>query len=79
VPAKGNAASHYRGVPDFDEFKASPYFAQVRADLSAVRVHLFYMNRSDQSVQGAAHIRFWESYFGTQGATVMIVDRIFGD
>jgi hypothetical protein len=79
VPAKGAGASHYRGVPDFEAFKASPYFSQVRADLNAVRVHLYYMNRSDQTVQGAEHIRFWESYFGTQGATVMTVDRIFGD
>jgi hypothetical protein len=79
VPAKGAGASHYRGVPNFDEFKASPYFSQVRADLDSVRVHLYYMNRSDQPNQGVEHIRFWESYFGTQGATVMTVDRIFGD
>ena len=79
VPAKGAGASHYRGVPDFDDFKASPYFSQVRADLNAVRVHLYYMNRSDHRIQGVEHIRFWDDYFGAQGATVETVERIFGD
>jgi hypothetical protein len=76
VPGK---SSHYRDVPDFDQFRSSPYFAQVRADLQGVRVHLYYMNRSDQRAQGSEHIRFWEDYFGAQGATVMTVERIFGD
>lgn len=79
VPGKGAGASHYRGVPDFDEFKSSAYFSEVRADLDAVRVQLYYLNRSDQQIQGAAHIRFWESYFGNSGATVLAVERIFGD
>jgi hypothetical protein len=79
VQGKGNGASHYRGVPDFAEFKASPYFSAVRADLNAVRVHLYYMNRSDHRIQGPEHIRFWDDYFGAQGATVMTVERIFGD
>jgi hypothetical protein len=77
VPEKGS--SHYRGVPDFDEFRASAYFSQVRADLRDVHVYLFYMNRSDHKVQGAEHIRFWEDYFAAQGAEVMAVERIFGD
>jgi hypothetical protein len=79
VPGKGSGGSHYRGVPAFEEFRSSPYFAAVRADLSEVRVHLFYMNRSDQRTQGSEHIRFWEDYFGAQGASVMTVERIFGD
>lgn len=79
VPSGGAEGSHYRGVPDFDAFRAGAYFSQVRADLSGVRVDLFYMNRSDRNIQGAEHIRFWESYFRTQGATVMSVERIFGD
>jgi hypothetical protein len=76
VPGK---SSHYRGVPEFGEFRSSPYFAEVRADLRGVRVNLYYMSRSDQKAQGAEHIRFWEDYFGAQGATVMTVERIFGD
>ncbi|HEX6996579.1 MAG TPA: hypothetical protein VF322_00440 [Gammaproteobacteria bacterium] len=79
VRGRGSHGSHYRGVPAFEEFRSSPYFAQVRADLDGVRVHLYYMNRSDQSVQGARHIRFWDEYFSAQGATVMTVERIFGD
>ncbi|HEX6994596.1 MAG TPA: hypothetical protein VF339_10680 [Gammaproteobacteria bacterium] len=76
VPGK---SSHYRGVPAFDEFRSSAYFSEVRADLRGVRVDIFYMNRSGQSAQGAEHIRFWDQYFGAQGATVMTVERIFGD
>lgn len=76
VPGKD---SHYRAVREFDEFRSSAYFSQVRADLDDVRVHLYYMNRSDQSVQGAEHIRFWDDYFSAQGAAVMTVERIFGD
>jgi hypothetical protein len=79
VPGKGSGGSHYRGVPDFDAFRSSPYFSEVRADLSGVHVHLYYMNRSDQRTQGSEHIRFWEDYFGAQGANVMTVERIFGD
>jgi hypothetical protein len=79
VQGHGRGGSHYRGVPDFDEFRSSPYFSQVRADLQGVRVHLYYMNRSDQRAQGSEHIRFWEDYFGAQGAAVMTVERIFGD
>jgi hypothetical protein len=76
VPGKG---SHYREVPEFDEFRSSAYFSQIHADLGGARVHLYYMNRSDQSAQGAEHIRFWDDYFAAQGATVMTVERIFGD
>src|SRR5690606_14736364 len=76
VPGKD---SHYREVREFDEFGSSAYFSQVRADLDDVRVHLYYMNRSDQSAQGAEHIRFWDDYFSAQGAAVMTVERIFGD
>ena len=79
VPGEGSGGSHYRGVPAFAEFRASPYFSAVRADLDGVRVQLYYMNRSDQKTQGADHIRFWEDYFAAQGATVMLVERIFGD
>lgn len=71
--------SHYRGVPDFDEFRRSPYFAQVRANLDQVQVDLYYLNRSDLHVQGVNHIQFWDQYFAAQGATVRSVERIYGD
>ena len=54
-------------------------FRGARRSQCGVRVHLYYMNRSDHRTQGAEHIRFWEDYFGAQGATVMTVERIFGD
>jgi hypothetical protein len=79
VPSAGSQGSHYRGVPAFEDFRSSAYFTRVRADLNGVRVHLYYMNRSDQSAQGAEHIRFWDDYFSAQGATVVTVERIFGD
>jgi hypothetical protein len=69
----------YANVQDFDAFKATPYFSQVRADLQGVSVDLLYLARSTVAVQGARHIQFWDQYFRAQGATVESVKRIFGD
>ena len=71
--------SHYRGVPDFEEFAASPYFSRVRCDLDGVDVTLLYLRRSELSVQGTKHISFWAQYFEAQGATVHEVEPVFGD
>jgi hypothetical protein len=73
------ALSHYRGVPDFEEFAASPYFSMVRGDLDSVDVTLLYLNRSELPVQGTEHISFWAQYFAAQGATVHEVKKVFGD
>jgi len=71
--------SHYRGVPEFDEFAASTYFSKVRGDLDGVDVTLLYLNRSELPVQGTEHISFWVQYFAAQGAAVHEVKKVFGD
>lgn len=76
VPGK---QSQYRGVPDFNAFRRSAYFAQVRSNLDGVQVDIYYLNRSDIHVQGFDHIHFWDEYFAAQGATVRSVERIYGD
>jgi hypothetical protein len=76
VPGK---QSHYKGVPNFEEFRASPYFGAVRSNLDGVQVDLYYLNRSDLHIQGVNHIQFWDQFFAAQGATVHDVERIYGD
>jgi hypothetical protein len=76
VPGK---QSHYKGVPDFQDFRASSYFAAVRSNLDKVQVDLYYLNRSSLHVQGINHIQFWDEFFAAQGATVRNVERIYGD
>jgi hypothetical protein len=70
--------SHYTTIPNFDLFKATDYFVQVRTDLSGLDVRLFYITRARVTTQGAAHIAFWDKYFGAQGAVVSSVHRIEG-
>jgi len=76
VPGK---QSHYKSVPSFEEFRASPYFGAVRSNLDGVQVDLYYLNRSDLHIQGINHIQFWDQFFAAQGATVHGVERIYGD
>lgn len=71
--------SHYKSIPNFDAFKASNYFAQIRTDLTDVDVTLFYITRAKIGTQGRAHIDFWDRYFTAQGAAVSSVQRIEGD
>lgn len=76
VPGK---FSHYNSSPTFAEFRETPYYLQVRADLENVTVRVFYLARSDLGIQGAKHWRFWEEYLSVQGALISDVKRIFGD
>lgn len=73
------ALSMYNGLPSFDSFKSSPYFAQVRTDLRDVSVTVYYLVRGTVATQGRGHINFWEAYFHSQGATVESVDSLYGD
>jgi len=68
----------YDGLPSFEDFANSPYYDQVRASLSDVVVTIQYLVRPSVSVQGRAHVGFWESYFSAQGATVESVEKVFG-
>ncbi len=71
--------SMYREVPEFDEFKNTPYFSRIRADLNGVSVFLAYLVRSNAPKQAPGHLGFWRDYFRFQGAEIDSVDRIFGD
>lgn len=74
VPGK---FSHYQDDVSFSQFQDSKYFADTRADLTGVNVHLAYLLRSS-SLQDADHLMFWEQYFAAQGAAVQSVVPIFG-
>ncbi|MBM3359649.1 MAG: hypothetical protein FJY54_18255 [Betaproteobacteria bacterium] len=73
------ASSHYKGVPDFEEFRSSPAYAKVRAELDGVMVTILYVRRdTGNNVQGAEHIAFWQRYFADQGAVLASVNRVEG-
>jgi hypothetical protein len=74
VPGK---LTQYRSTIAFSELKASSYFAEVRADLDGVAVHLVYLIRSAQ-LQDPRHLVFWEQYLIEQGATVESVAPVYG-
>jgi hypothetical protein len=76
VPGK---QSQYRSLPQFAEFKTTPYYASIRANLDHVQVDVYYLSRPNSTAQGVEHIRFWEQYFAAQGASLRTVERIFGD
>lgn len=71
--------SMYRGVPDFDQFKQTPYYAQIRAHLERVSVLALYLERSGLRAQNGAHVLFWEHYFQDQGASLDDVQKVYGD
>ena len=75
VPGK---LSQYQGTPPFEEFQHSPYFSEVRADLTGVAVTLLYLVRPRAPQKWPDHIRFWEKYFLAQGATVELVEPVYG-
>lgn len=69
--------SQYHDHVPFSQFKNSKYFAEIRADLSGVNVHLAYLMRSP-ALQNTEHLLFWEQYFAEQGAAVQTVVPIYG-
>ena len=69
----------YRSMPEFSTFKATPYYKQIRTDLSGVTVFIVYLNRPFVPTQGRAHVNFWENYFRDQNAEVESVIQLFGD
>jgi hypothetical protein len=75
VPGK---LSQYDGTLSFKEFKQSPYFAEVRADLSGVTVTALYLVRPRAPQPWPAHYKFWEEYFLLQGGTVERVEPVYG-
>ncbi|HEX2249611.1 MAG TPA: hypothetical protein VHH32_04645 [Gemmatimonadales bacterium] len=69
----------YQGIPSFRAFRRTPYFSQVRADLSGVVVAIYYLARSGVGTQGRRHLGFWDAYFRFQGARVESAVGVFGD
>jgi hypothetical protein len=72
-------ASHYRGKPDFAALEATEAWQHLRADLSDVKVTVFYIDRAREAgLDWNEHVRFWEAYFDAQGATLDRVRRVLG-
>jgi len=71
--------SMYQGVPPFDSFKNTDYFARVRSDLSGVSVLIYYLVRPKVEEQDAKHIAFWNDYFRFEGAKMEPMEKVFGD
>lgn len=75
VPGK---FSQYQGIQPFQEFKRSPYYSEVHADLTGVDVILLYLVRQSAPQKWPDHYRFWEEYFHDQGAIVERVEPVYG-
>jgi hypothetical protein len=71
--------SMYQGVPPFDEFKKTDYFARVRSDLKGVSVLVYYLVRPDVKQQDRKHLDFWDEYLEFQGAKLEPMEKVFGD
>ncbi len=71
--------SHYESIPAFDTFKNTPYFTEVRADLTGVNVTVLYLVRTRAPQPWPAHRLFWEQYSQAQGATIDRIEPVFGD
>lgn len=69
--------SHYRAIPDFNDFRSTTYYRRVRPDLRGVDVELYYLRR-DQTPQGKNHIEFWQQYFADSGAKLVHVIALQG-
>lgn len=74
VPGK---LSHYTRIPRFDEFRLSRYFTEVRSDLGGVAITVLYLVREPRQ-PWPGHYQFWEQYFATQGATIELLQPIYG-
>ena len=63
--------SQYHALGSFDQFKASPYYQNVRSDLSGVSVEFWYVRRKKTlALQSDKHIDFWRDYILDQGGSL---------
>jgi hypothetical protein len=69
--------SQYGSSVSFDEFRRTPYYRKVRAELNGIEVQIFYLRR-DTPAQGRQHIEFWQDYFNDMGARLTRVVSIEG-
>ncbi len=71
--------SQYSGSLDFREFRKSPYYRRLQADLRGVEVEIIYVRRDTRhAAQGKAHIQFWRDYIHDLGGTLTRVVALEG-
>jgi hypothetical protein len=70
--------SQYNGIAPFKDFKRSPYYSKVRADLKGVSVEVLYLARPHTPQKWPNHYRFWEDYFVDQGAQISEIKPVWG-
>lgn len=61
--------SQFSDDRSYEQLRQTSEFSSLRTALNGVEVSILYVRRSKfQSLQGAKHIKFWESYFRDMGA-----------
>lgn len=70
--------SQYQEALHFEEFRHTPYFSEIRADLTGVHVTVLYLVRPRAPQKWPDHYRFWEQYFLIQGAIVDRIEPVYG-
>ena len=63
--------SQYKPFASFEKFKTSPYFQNVRSDMSGISVEFWYVRRqSTLAIQKEKHVDFWRDYITDQGGDI---------
>jgi hypothetical protein len=71
------AVSFYRKRPDFAEFRTTPAFPALRADLRGAVVEVLYITRPCETPVDAARVReFWRACFRHEGAASVSLERL---
>ncbi len=70
--------SHYRSVPDFDNFSELDYAGQFfESRMPGTEVEILLVRRQRDSARHTrGHIKFWEDYFSTVGARLVRVQTL---
>jgi hypothetical protein len=63
--------SQYKPITPFNQFRKTPYYQNVRTDLSDISIELWYIRRERTlHLQGEKHVDFWRDYIADQGGSV---------
>jgi hypothetical protein len=60
----------YDGIPPFEQFKSTPYWLDVKAELDDVDVTVLYLQRPNSQRFWTSQVEFWSRYFEAQGARI---------
>jgi hypothetical protein len=60
----------YERIPPFDEFARTPYWLDVKGDLTNVDVTVLYLQRPSSQRLWTSQVEFWSRYFAAQGASI---------